>query len=193
VNEEEAALEARMTSSERGLFENQRKRIGVETNPRSPHTIWYCAGASEPVSVSKIQRWATINEDFNPLWFDAEYGGKSVWNGVVAPPMFLLALDDGVWPGAQPASEIYKPGVNCVVDRERFPNFRGSMQTTSDWEFFEPVRPGDQIEVKGKATDLYWKQGKRYRLLFSLGEIRFRNQHQRTVAINRSGVVFMFK
>jgi len=193
VDEEKQALEAKMTPEERELFERHRKMIGVETPPVSPHAIWDNDYRGEPVPAYQIQRWAHLNGDFNALYCDEGFAGGSRWGGVIASPMFLMALDDGVWPVARISGDLYEPGTDCIVRHEAYPTFRGAMMASSDFEFFEPIRPGDSISVTGKTTDLFWKQGSRYRLLFVKGDVIFRNQHGRTVAIGPPGAVFMFK
>jgi len=193
MGKQQYKIEAMMSTEERELFDRHKKFIGVESSPRSPHAIWENDYRGEPVPTFQIQRWAQINGDFNALYCDDEYAGKSRWGGIIASPMFVMALDDGVWPVARISADIYEPGTNCLVRHEAYPNFRGSMMADSDFEFFEPIRPGDSITVTGKTTDLFWKQGSRYRLLFSKGDISFRNQYERMVAILHTGAVFMFK
>ena len=107
--------------------------------------------------------------------------------------MFVMALDDGVWPVARISGDMYEPGTECIVRHGAYPTFRGAMMASSDFEFFEPIRPGDAITVTGKTTDLFWKQGSRYRLLFAKGDVIYRNQHGRVVAVDHTGAVFMFK
>jgi acyl dehydratase len=187
------ALEDRMTPEERELFERHRKFIGVETAPVSPHAIWENDYRGEPIAPFQIQRWAELNGDGNALYCDEEFANTSRWGGVIASPMFVMALDDGVWPVARISGDMYEPGTDCIVRHSAYPTFRGAMMASSDFEFFEPIRPADGISVTGKTTDLYWKQGSRYRLLFAKGDIIFRNQHGRVVAVDHTGAVFMFK
>ncbi len=192
--ETEKSLQERMTPQERELFEGQRALIGVETAPVKPHsTIWDNGYGGEPVTAVTIRQWADANEDDNPLWRDAEYAARTSWGGIIAPPLFTLALDDAVWPVARLSGQFYQPGLAPQLDRERFPTFRGAMQANTEWDFHEPVRPGDEITVRGQLTELFWKQGSRYRLLFLFGEITFRNQRARLAAKLRTGTVFMFK
>ncbi len=193
MDQEKQALVDRMTPEERELFERHRQMIGVETAPKSPHAIWDNDYRGEPVAAYQIQRWAQINGDFNALYCDEEYAKESRWGGVIASPMFVMALDDGVWPVARISGDLYQPGTDCIVRHDAYPTFRGAMMTSSDFEFFEPVRPDDSISVTGKTTDLFWKQGSRYRLLFAKGDVIFRNQHGRVVALDHTGAVFMFK
>lgn len=184
-------LEERMTPEERELYEGFRKRIGQEFVPQHPHDMFFPYGTDEPVHWSRIKRWATVNGDFNALWFDEEYAKQSRWGGIIAPPLYLLAMDDGVNIPADLTGALYRP--DCVINKEKYPNFRGSMQTSCEWEFFEPVRPGDKIDTEKQCSDIYWKQGKRFRLLFTSGETIYTNQKGQLVARCRAGAVYMFK
>lgn len=188
---ESAELEKLMTPEERALYERFKARLGMEFVPHNPHPMFYPWGTEDPVQWSSIKRWATINGDFNALWFDPEYAGKSRWGGVIAPPLYLLAMDDPVSVAEDFVSEIYDS--NCMLRRDRYPTFRGSMMANAEFEFFRPIRPGDKLEVKRKCTDIYWRQGKRYRLLFLLGETTYYNHKKEQVAVSRGGAVYMFK
>ncbi|MCX8125946.1 MAG: MaoC family dehydratase N-terminal domain-containing protein, partial [Dehalococcoidia bacterium] len=179
---ESAELEKLMTPEERALYERFKANIGKEFVPHSPHPMFYPWGTEDPVQWSSIKRWATINGDFNALWFDPDYASKSRWGGVTAPPLYLLALDDPVAVAADFVGEIYDP--NCLVRRDKYPTFRGSMMANAEFEFFRPIRPGDRIDVKRRCTDIYWRQGQRYRLLFLLGESIYTNQKKELVAIS---------
>ena len=189
--EERMTLEERMTSEERELFESFKQRIGQEFVPQRAHDMFLPIGTDEPVQWSAIKRWATINGDFNALWFDEDYAKKSRCGGIVAPPLYLIAMDDGIGIAADFVDEIWGP--DCTINREKYPNFESGLMANSEWEFFEAVRPGDKISTKGKCNDIYWKQGKRYRLLFVQGETTYNNQKGQLVAICRVGAVYMFK
>ena len=188
--EKDITLEERMTPEERELYEGFKEKIGQEFVPHN-HEMFFFFGNEDTALLSRIQRWAIVNEDFNALWFDEEYAKQSRWGGIIAPPLFLIAINDGMGPAASLVRDIYSP--DCVVKREKYPTFRGSMQTSCDWEFFEPVRPGDKIDTKSKRTEIYWKQGTRYRLLFTSGETTFTNQKGQLVAHCRAGAVYLFK
>ena len=59
--------------------------------------------------------------------------------------------------------------------------------------FIDADIPIDKIKTKGKCTDIYWKQGKQYRLLFTFGETTYTNQWGQLVAHCRAGAVYRFK
>ena len=191
MTEETLSLEERMTPEERELYEGFKSRIGQEFVPQYPHDMFYPYGTDEPVHWSRIKRWATVNGDFNALWFDEEYAKQSRWGGIIAPPLYLLAMDDGVNVPADFTGDIYDP--DCRVKKEKYPTFRGSFQANCEWEFFEPIRPGDKIDARKQCKDIYWKQGTRFRLLFASGETTYTNQKGQLVARCLLGAVYMFK
>jgi len=191
MTQDEQSLEERMRPEERELYEKMKRRVGKEYPPALGHNMFYPKGVEDPVQWSDIKRWATINGDLNPLWMDADYARQTRWEGIVAPPLYLLALEDPVAVGEELVMDIYNE--DSTVNRQKYPSFRGSMMANAEFEFFQPVRPGDKIDVMRKCTDVHWRQGGRFRLLFVLGESRFSNQRQEKVAIARGGAVYMFK
>jgi acyl dehydratase len=196
---ESARLEALMTPGERRLFDLFRSWVGREFNlkeaaPRqaveAERDRGIC-GFDSHITRRAIRRWTLANDDPNPLWHDKEAALHSRWGEVVAPPLFLLAIDDGVSPVSWLIEHVY--GTDGVVNTRDYPNFAGGLQGSTEFEFFLPVRLGDTIEAAGRCTDVYWKQGKAYRLLFAKAETSYKNQLGETVAICRQGVVYRFR
>lgn len=195
-----ATLEEKMTPEERELFEKFRQQIGKEFRieecvPQYSERVErmsYLSGYDENVHWPGIKRWAIVNEDFNGLWFDEEYAKRSRWRGIIAPPLYLLAIDDGMAPSSWLVYEVYDMS-SGTINTKKYPNFVGGLQANSDWEFLEPLYLGDKITTIGKCTDIYWKQGKQYRLLFAFGETTYTNQRGQLVACCRAGAVYRFK
>lgn len=184
-------LEEMMTPEEKSIIDEWRGKIGQEFVPTpvkkalSRQTIYFFRWGDE-VTNSTIRRWAIANEDFNALWFDEEYAKKSRWGGIIAPPLYLLSCNDGhEWP--------FEFLAYIEENIDKFPNHVGTFEAGIEWEFFEPVRPGDTISSKHKLADVYWKQSKEYRLLFFVGETVLTNQKGQLVATNRGTSVHLFK
>ena len=68
--EENKTLEERMTQEERELYESFKSKIGQEFVPEPSHEMFFPLLNEEPVTWSRIKKWAKVNEDPNPLWFD---------------------------------------------------------------------------------------------------------------------------
>jgi acyl dehydratase len=184
-------VEVKMTAEERAIFEEWRSKIGQEFVPPSildqlGWEIAYFYGWNEEEGSSRgaVTKWAIANEDFNALWFDEEYAKKSTWGGVIAPPLFLTSICDGL----QFPTEFCR----FYLFGNKLPTFERSLQALSEWEFFEPVRIGDKITFKTKLVDVHWKQGREYRLLFMVDETIFTNQKGQLVANLRAGAVHLF-
>jgi acyl dehydratase len=200
--EKEMSLEERMTPEEREFFEKYRRKIGqVHIPPNDQEAMAnerciYFWGLGKEATWTWIKRWATINEDFNALWFDEEYAKKSRWGGIVAPPLYLISVQDGLAAPMEPWWDLHLPG-GLTPNREKYPNYVATPQGESEWEFFEPVRPGDTINAEHKLADLAWhkaKEGKEYsRILYIVGETTFTNQKGQLVGRNRSTGLVLFK
>jgi acyl dehydratase len=181
-----------MTPEEREVFEEWKKKIGQEFVPTSVEDIYsrceypfFFEWGSE-ADWSAIKKWAIVNEDYNALWFDEKYAKKSRWGGIIAPPLYLISCSNG----GESAFEFH---TYALSHRDQLSNFVGVFMAGIEWEFFEPVRPGDRIGAKHKLADLYWKQGKEYRLLFFVGESILTNQEGQILATVKQSNVFTFK
>jgi acyl dehydratase len=190
---ENIALAAQMTPEEAALYQSFKAIIGQPLKDDRRHDLFFPLLDDGEVRESVIRKWAAVTGDANPLWTDAEYAGHSRWGGITAPPLFMLTVDDGADPCAYFVREMLNPSPVPIINREKYPNFRGVMQAGCDWEFFEPLRPGDRITAESVPTEIYWKQGQRLRLLFTYGETEYWNQHGEKVVWNRIGSVYMFK
>jgi acyl dehydratase len=112
---------------------------------------------SEPVSQHDIRRWALYSVgDDNPIWSDSEYGRRTVWGGVIAPPTFPFTFDSTiVAPGLR--------GVQWILGGSR-------------WELFLPIRVGDQITARARLLDVVEKEGRNAsRFVVQTGEVIFTN------------------
>ena len=55
----------------------------------------------------------------------------------------------------------------------------------SEWEYFEPVRPGDSITVTQYLTSVNERQGRLGNMLIMVTEQKYVNQFGKTVALQR--------
>lgn len=132
--------------------------------------------SEQPVEKSEIRRVALTNCDYNPLWLDEEYACKTRWGGIIAPPLFLGACGNVVFP-ARPAE---------IPGADPWTHFYGGCE----WEFLKPVRVGDVIEPIWKLVDAYEKAGNfAGPLAFTVGETAFKNQKEEVVGICRSTLI----
>jgi acyl dehydratase len=206
MTEGDKSIEDKMAPEEREFFEKYKAMLG---KPYTPPTYQesmenenciYFWGQGREVTRSYIQQWAAVNEDYNALYFDEEYAKKSRWDGLIAPPLYLISVQDGLAAPMEMFYEITLPG-GLQYNYKRFPNLVSAPQGYTEWEFFEPVRPGDVIDAEHKLSDLYWKaakpkKGRTYefnRILFIVGETTFTNQKGQLVARSASSGTMLWK
>src|SRR6266852_5027921 len=103
-----------------------------------------------------------------PRTVEIERGAMRRFGGMIAMPTFFRSLGTAV------------PEVKLNM-----PQYRG-LDGGSDWEYFEPVRPGDRITVQSKLADLRESEGRLGTMVFITAETSYTNQHGVVCAIQRS-------
>jgi acyl dehydratase len=121
-----------------------------------------------------IRRFTEATTDPNPLWQDSEETRKGPYKGMVAPPGFLYSINHMGRPGPFSLSgtlpfEVPPTGVDGGID----------------WEFFQPVRPGDVITATIKIADIT----ERKNLLFIHYQFECKNQKGELVSSGRRTVI----
>ncbi|HKV54872.1 MAG TPA: MaoC family dehydratase N-terminal domain-containing protein [Candidatus Binataceae bacterium] len=139
------------------VTDEARKQIGTVTEKRTYE-----------IERGAIRRFAEAVGDSSPLFSDEQAARKTRFGGIIAPPTFCRSL------GA--------PALDIKLD---MPQFRG-LDGGSDWEYFEPIRPGDRITVQTKLADLRESEGRLGPMVFTTVETTYTNQHGEICAIQRS-------
>ena len=139
------------------ITDKMRAAIGVESVP-----------VTEEVEKGAIIRFAQAIGDPNPLFTDEAAARKSRYGGLIAPPTFLRSVIAG-----PPTVEFEQP-------------YSAGLDGGSEWEYFEPVRPGDRITHTVRITDLFEREGRLGNMLFVISEGRFVNQFGTLVALERN-------
>lgn len=117
------------------------------------------------VTADAIRHYAHGLGDDNPLWCDEEYGKRSPYGTVVAPPSFLYA--------------IWSPGIG--------PGFPGlqAFHAGGRWEYGRYLRPGERLTAEPRMTGLRDVVGKRAgRMLIQEGETTYRTATGEVVGRN---------
>ena len=142
------------------VTQQMREAIGVESEP-----------LTHEVEKGAIIKFAEAIGDPNPLFNDVEAARKTCYGGLIAPPTFLRSLF---------------PGPSRIEVRSPYP---AGLDGGSEWEYFEPVRPGDSITVTTKVSDISERQGRLGSMLFVISETRYVNQFGVVVALQRSTII----
>jgi acyl dehydratase len=115
-----------------------------------------------------IRRFAEAIGDENPLFNNEQEARKRRFGGMIAPPTFCRSLSA------------------AIVDvKLEMPQFRG-LDGGSEWEYFEPIRPGDRITVQTKIADLRESEGRLGPMVFITTETTYTNQFGEVCAIQRA-------
>jgi acyl dehydratase len=144
-----------------------RAQIGVESTPRS-----------FVVESGHIRHFATAIDDPNPIYTDEAYARGTPYGGVIAPPTFFRAS----------GYALQGPGPRRAPQPQQQPQGGGApaggtgLDGGSDWEFYQPVRPGDVITVVSKLVDLQQREGRAGAMIIRRTETSYTNQHGELVA-----------
>ena len=147
-------------SEESTIPHEMRDAIGVESEANSFR-----------VRSEDIIRFADSIEDGSPVFSDEQRARGTRYGGLVAPPTFLRSC----YPGP--------PRVRLEVA------FTASMDGGSEWEYFDVVRPGDTITVTSRFVDFYEREGRLGRMLFAVRELKYVNQFENVVALERNTAI----
>lgn len=138
----------------------------------------------EEIEKGMIRRFATAIGDPNPLYHDEEFAKRSRYGGIIAPPTFLFEIFFST------RTELREDGTP-VEFLTLPPPFDRSVRGGNEYEFLQPVRPGDRITCRWKVADIYEKEGKRGKLLFVIREATFTNHRGELLGRNRETLIFL--
>lgn len=124
---------------------------------------------------SSISHFAYGYGDPNPLWHSRGYGATTRWHDQIAPPTYLIAA-----------------GIDALA---RYPGrservslgglFRGTnrLHVTSNWEWFLPIFPGDDVFRSGRVlSGIRQRRANGDRAVEQIYEVGFINQAGSVVA-----------
>ena len=140
------------------ITDEMKAAVGVESEP-----------SVYEIERSSIRRWAEAIGDDNPLYRDEEYARSKGYRSIVAPPGFIAQYAFPVKAGGGG-----RRGFNSPFSR----NLNGG----NEYEFFKPVQAGDTITSTSKLAQLFERDGRMGKMLFSISETTYKNQDGETVA-----------
>ena len=113
-----------------------------------------------PVEAGHVRRFVEAIGDANPRWREE------------APPTFLVAL---------------APASIHLAEADEYG--RGWLNGGNRFEYFAPVRIGDEITAIGRVAEVYEKEGSTGNLLFIVFETEYRNQRGELTARLRGTMI----
>jgi acyl dehydratase len=156
------------------LTDELKQWIGREFNYTAP----------EEIGRASIRYFALAIGDDNRLYFDNEYAQTAGYAGVIAPPTFICETNQYVH--RQPDADGYightwdLPICGCRM-------IRGG----HEYEFFQPVRPEDQISVNWRLENIFEHSSSRGGImLIAVAVATFSNQRGEKLARNRETLIF---
>ena len=120
-----------MSNTESVITQEMRDAIGVESDP-----------VVNEVERGAIIKFAQAIGDESPIYNDEEAARETRYGGIVAPPTFLRSM---------------RVGSNKVTVQSPYP---ANLDGGSEWEYFEPIRPGDLITVTQYLADVHERHGR---------------------------------
>ncbi|ARF12858.1 MaoC family dehydratase [Sporosarcina sp. P12(2017)] len=119
-----------------------------------------------------VGQFATAIGDDNPLYTDDRYAKESAYEGLVVPPTFPIAMNDG------------KVEMPVQLDHRRM------LHGEQEFLYYKPIRIGDQLRCQIKVSDLYDKEGKSGKMQFLKLDTEMKDEAGELVCISRMNIVY---
>lgn len=149
-----------------------RQRIGVVVPREAPFNY--------EATIDTIRHFAHGYGDDNPLYTSPDYGKKTRWGNMIAPPIFLTTT--GVSEVKEIRPEVRRRGEHALAGVHEF--FSGD-----EWEWFLPVYPGDRFTRRYYLYDVVEKERSQFtggRSVITKYRADYINQRGALVAVDRS-------
>lgn len=137
------------------------------------------------VEKGAIKKYADAVSDYNPLYWNAEYARNSRYGSLIAPPGFFgwpcyWAEAGPIFSGLR--EEIIKAITEAGFDRV--------LDGGIEYEFYLPVRAGDTLAAAPRIKDIYERESKNGKMLFSVIETSYMNQNGDMAARARQTLIY---
>ena len=140
--------------------------------------------APDALGAASFRYFALALQDDNPIYHDQNYAAASRHGGVIAPPTLVCETNQIV--RQKPNADGYiGHHWDLPIGNGRF--IRGG----NEYEFHQPVRPDDRVDVTWTLLDIYERPSKQNgRLVFVISEARYVNQRGELLATNRETNIY---
>ena len=133
------------------ITDEMKAAVGVESEP----SIY-------EIERSAIRRWAEAVGDPDPRFHDEEYARGKGYRGLVAPPGFIA------WYAFPNTAGRSRGGFRSPFTR--------TLNGGNEYELFEPIQAGDTITATNKLVELFERDGRMGKMLFTITETTYKNQ-----------------
>jgi len=118
----------------RGVYTKAQQEMLDESNKIADTLVGWAKSPIKMVATEEsIIRWAIGVDYWNPLWRDQNYAENTRWGSIIAFPGYLERFGTGDFHSAwKPEAGSFGSGTRYIGD---------------DFEFFQPVRPGDTFRA----------------------------------------------
>jgi hypothetical protein len=156
------------------LAEDAKRAGTVKPVPATWETTYTFPVNEHLVTEDFIKKYAFAIGDSNPLYYDMEYGRRSIHGSIVTPPIFQAAVVNA----------------GCFPDKPEIPGWNAFYGGTENL-MFKVMRPGDRLHVVNKYLGIEEKQdtGKPYRLFTPRNQRAFYNEQNEIVGISISNEI----
>lgn len=127
--------------------------------------------ATVDIERGAVRRFAEAIGDPNPLFNNEQAARKTRFGGMIAPPTFCRSLTAAI--------------PNVKLDMTGF----GVLDGGSEWEYFEPIRPGDRITAVSRVADIRERTGRLGPMVFIVAETTYSNQFGEKCVVQRSTLI----
>lgn len=134
----------------------------------------------------EAQRFASAVNDLNPIYFDEDAAKAAGYRTTPAPPLFLTQALQGV----TRLDELVPDGVPGGGGGRQVPlNVHRKMAGGEEYDFVEPLYPGDTITAESKLSNVEEKTGRSGAFVVVTRETTYTNQDGVTVARSRMSMI----
>ncbi|WP_301109313.1 MaoC family dehydratase N-terminal domain-containing protein [Sporosarcina sp.] len=119
-----------------------------------------------------VGQFAAAVGDDNPLYSDEQYAAQSAYAGLIVPPTFPIAMNDG------------KVELPIQLDQRRM------LHGEQEFLYYQPIRIGDRLHCRIKVSDLYDKEGKSGNMQFLKLDTEMKDETGELVCISRMNIVY---
>ena len=131
--------------------------------------------APDELGRSSLRLYSLAIGDANPLYTDREFSNAHGLRFVMAPPTLIC----DTWQFVDSDMD-ERGGLRALGEGLKWEGLRAG----NDYEFFQPVHPGDIVTARRTTKDVYEKKGRSGRLLFWETETAYFNQRDELLATN---------